>query len=364
MTSTIIDPVPRRASGALYSLPALHPDVGAVAPRRRLDDADDRPAGQLVPRPRPCSERRAGGTCCSGTSTASRSTTTARCSADATGNVPTIQQRSDQLVRDRPAGDDHPDRHRRVRRVRVRVDRLQAAARRLFIAHRRRCSPIPLQVALIPLLLMYVQLRRPPDDPVVRQDDHGVPRPRPRRHDDRGVADATPRSACRSRSSCCTTTSRRCRRDLFEAARIDGADHFRIFWRLVLPLSVPVLAAFAIFQFLWTWNDYLVATCYRWSAAQLARRARRRSSSPPRLGQFGAVRAPARPPARSSRRRSRCRVLPAAALLRPRHPRRLGQGLTLARCATRSTPLPERATQRMRFVGLGRRRSGGSRSPR
>ena len=48
-------------------------------------------------------------------------------------------------------------------------------------------------------------------------------------------------------------------RDLFEAARIDGADHFKIFWRLVLPLSVPVLAAFAIFQFLWTWNDYLVA---------------------------------------------------------------------------------------------------------
>ncbi len=48
-------------------------------------------------------------------------------------------------------------------------------------------------------------------------------------------------------------------RDLFEAARIDGADHFRIFWRLVLPLSVPVLAAFAIFQFLWTWNDYLVS---------------------------------------------------------------------------------------------------------
>ena len=48
-------------------------------------------------------------------------------------------------------------------------------------------------------------------------------------------------------------------KDLFEAARIDGADHFTIFWRLVLPLSVPVLAAFAIFQFLWTWNDYLIA---------------------------------------------------------------------------------------------------------
>jgi alpha-glucoside transport system permease protein len=48
-------------------------------------------------------------------------------------------------------------------------------------------------------------------------------------------------------------------RDIFESARIDGADHFQIFVRLVLPLSVPVLAAFAIFQFLWTWNDYLIA---------------------------------------------------------------------------------------------------------
>jgi len=48
-------------------------------------------------------------------------------------------------------------------------------------------------------------------------------------------------------------------KDVFEAARIDGADHFTIFWRLVLPLSVPVLAAFAIFQFLWTWNDFLIA---------------------------------------------------------------------------------------------------------
>ena len=48
-------------------------------------------------------------------------------------------------------------------------------------------------------------------------------------------------------------------KDIFEAARIDGADHFTIFWRLILPLSVPVLAAFAIFQFLWTYNDYLIA---------------------------------------------------------------------------------------------------------
>ncbi len=48
-------------------------------------------------------------------------------------------------------------------------------------------------------------------------------------------------------------------KDVFESAHIDGADHFTIFWRLVLPLSVPVLAAFAIFQFLWTYNDYLIA---------------------------------------------------------------------------------------------------------
>lgn len=50
--------------------------------------------------------------------------------------------------------------------------------------------------------------------------------------------------------------------DLFESARIDGADHFQVFLRLVLPLSVPVLAAFAIFQFLWTWNDLLVAKVF------------------------------------------------------------------------------------------------------
>lgn len=46
---------------------------------------------------------------------------------------------------------------------------------------------------------------------------------------------------------------------LIEAARVDGAEHFKIFWRLVLPISVPALASFAIFQFLWVWNDYLIA---------------------------------------------------------------------------------------------------------
>jgi alpha-glucoside transport system permease protein len=48
-------------------------------------------------------------------------------------------------------------------------------------------------------------------------------------------------------------------REVIESARVDGASHFTTFVRLILPLSVPALAAFAIFQFLWTWNDYLVA---------------------------------------------------------------------------------------------------------
>ncbi len=46
---------------------------------------------------------------------------------------------------------------------------------------------------------------------------------------------------------------------LIEAARMDGASNFTIFWRLVLPISVPALASFAIFQFLWVWNDNLIA---------------------------------------------------------------------------------------------------------
>jgi alpha-glucoside transport system permease protein len=50
--------------------------------------------------------------------------------------------------------------------------------------------------------------------------------------------------------------------ELLESAAIDGASHFQIFRRLVLPLSVPALASFAIFQFLWVWNDLLVALVY------------------------------------------------------------------------------------------------------
>ena len=51
-------------------------------------------------------------------------------------------------------------------------------------------------------------------------------------------------------------------RDIFESAYLDGATPFVTFVRLVLPLSIPALASFAIFQFLWVWNDYLVALVF------------------------------------------------------------------------------------------------------
>ena len=51
-------------------------------------------------------------------------------------------------------------------------------------------------------------------------------------------------------------------KDLIEAARIDGASTFAIFRQIVIPLSVPALASYAIFQFLWVWNDLLVALVF------------------------------------------------------------------------------------------------------
>ncbi len=51
-------------------------------------------------------------------------------------------------------------------------------------------------------------------------------------------------------------------RDIIENARVDGATDFQIFVKLILPLSFPALASFAIFQFLWTWNDLLVAKVF------------------------------------------------------------------------------------------------------
>jgi alpha-glucoside transport system permease protein len=51
-------------------------------------------------------------------------------------------------------------------------------------------------------------------------------------------------------------------KDLIESAQVDGASDFKIFRRIILPLSFPALASFAIFQFLWVWNDLLVAMVF------------------------------------------------------------------------------------------------------
>jgi alpha-glucoside transport system permease protein len=51
-------------------------------------------------------------------------------------------------------------------------------------------------------------------------------------------------------------------RDLIESAYIDGASNFRTFWTIIIPLSVPALASLAIFQFMWVWNDLLIALIF------------------------------------------------------------------------------------------------------
>jgi alpha-glucoside transport system permease protein len=59
-------------------------------------------------------------------------------------------------------------------------------------------------------------------------------------------------------------------REIMESAAIDGASHFTTFIRLVIPLSTPALASFAIFQFLWTWNDLLTAQTFLGTDPQVA----------------------------------------------------------------------------------------------
>jgi alpha-glucoside transport system permease protein len=59
-------------------------------------------------------------------------------------------------------------------------------------------------------------------------------------------------------------------KDIFESAYLDGATPFTAFTRLVLPLSVPALASFAIFQFLWVWNDFLVALVFLGTSSDVA----------------------------------------------------------------------------------------------
>ena len=112
-------------------------------------------------------------------------------------------------------------------------------------------------------------------------------------------------------------------REIMESARIDGASDFEIFVKIVLPLSFPVLASFAIFQFLWVWNDLLVAMVFLGTEAdqivltgqaqRAARLARRQLGDPDDLGL-------------RHHHRAADRLLLAAALLRARPAGRLGEG--------------------------------------
>lgn len=58
--------------------------------------------------------------------------------------------------------------------------------------------------------------------------------------------------------------------DLIEAAEVDGASHLQIFTRIIVPLSMPAIASFAVFQFLWVWNDLLIALVYLGGTADVA----------------------------------------------------------------------------------------------
>jgi alpha-glucoside transport system permease protein len=101
---------------------------------------------------------------------------------------------------------------------------------------------IPLQMSLIPLLRLYVNFDLNQTFPAVWLAHTGFGLP---------LAIYLLRNYIGSLPS-----------SMMESARIDGATHFEIFTKLVVPLSVPVLASFAIFQFLWVWNDLLVALVF------------------------------------------------------------------------------------------------------
>jgi len=101
---------------------------------------------------------------------------------------------------------------------------------------------IPLQMSLIPLLRLYTTINLNGTFPAVWLAHTGFGLP---------LAIYLLRNYIGSLPS-----------SMMESASIDGATHFEIFTKLVVPLSVPVLASFAIFQFLWVWNDLLIALVF------------------------------------------------------------------------------------------------------
>lgn len=101
---------------------------------------------------------------------------------------------------------------------------------------------VPLQLALIPLLKLHLSLGIGKGYPGVWLAHTGF---------------GLPLAICLLRNHMAGLP-----REIIESARVDGATDFQIFRRIVLPLSIPALASLAIFQFLWIWNDLLVAVVF------------------------------------------------------------------------------------------------------
>jgi alpha-glucoside transport system permease protein len=166
------------------------------------------------------------------------STTTQR--PDRRGHRPVVHQ----LASRSRSRDRHPDPDRGLRRLCAGLD---AFPGRALIAAIIGLLVVPLQMSLIPLLRLYNGVGRFFGVPAktylgiwLAHTGFGLP-----------LAIYLLRNYMASLPQ-----------EIMESARIDGASDFEIFTAMVLPLSVPALAAFSIFQFLWVWNDLLVAMVF------------------------------------------------------------------------------------------------------
>ena len=122
---------------------------------------------------------------------------------------------------------------------------LQFRGKEIYFAVTLALMVVPIQIAVIPILQLFVWFGNTTGIPIIGQ------------YPAAWIVHATfamPLAIYILRNYMQTLPN-----SLIEAARVDGASHFQIFWRLVVPMSVPALASFAIFQFLWVWNDFFVA---------------------------------------------------------------------------------------------------------
>ena len=114
---------------------------------------------------------------------------------------------------------------------------------------------VPLQMSLVPLMPA-VHRRR------AHRHVHDLPRPRPQQLASCRSGSPTPASACRSASSSSRTSSRRCHARSSRRPASTAPATSTIFYKLVVPLSVPAMASLCIFQFVYIWNDLLVGRIF------------------------------------------------------------------------------------------------------